>query len=89
MPQSYPVLTPEVDPRSQGVIARQFKQKKKFVTHKRTLDTGQTDVIVEIVIPTQPPPAGRRPAGSGGPEGAGAGGKLGFRKNVSKIPCSL
>ena len=32
----YPGSTPGVNPRSQGVIPRRFKQKKFFVTDKRT-----------------------------------------------------
>ena len=36
MPRSYPGSTLEVDPRSQGVIPRRFKQKKIFVTDGRT-----------------------------------------------------
>ena len=48
-----PGVSPGVDPRSQGVILRRFKQKKNFVTdgrtHARTSD-GQTDVTVEIVM---------------------------------------
>ena len=36
MPRKYPGSTPGVDPRSQGVIPRQFKQKKNFVTNGRT-----------------------------------------------------
>ena len=31
-----PGVNPGVDPRSQGVILRRFKQKKIFVTHGRT-----------------------------------------------------
>ena len=42
MPRSYPGSTPGVDHRSQGVIPRQFKRKKNFVTHARTY-TGWTD----------------------------------------------
>ena len=35
MPRGYPGSTPGVDPRSQGVIPRRFKQKKNFVTDAR------------------------------------------------------
>ena len=45
MPRSNPGSTPGIDPRSQGVIPRQFKR-KKFL---RWTD-GRTDVTVEIVI---------------------------------------
>ena len=38
MPRGYPGSTLWVDPRSQGVIPRRFKQKKNFVTYARTLD---------------------------------------------------
>ena len=41
MPRGYPGSTPGVDPRSQGVIPRRFKQKKIFVTDVRT--DGRTD----------------------------------------------
>ena len=36
MPHRYPGSTPGVDPRTQGMIPRQFKQKKNFVTYGRT-----------------------------------------------------
>ena len=36
MPRGYPGSTPGVDPRSQGVIPRRFKQKKIFVTDALT-----------------------------------------------------
>ena len=35
MPRGYSGLTPGVDPRSQGMIPRRFKQKKIFVTNGR------------------------------------------------------
>ena len=48
------------------------------------------------LFPTQPPPAGRRPAGAEAPEGGRGGGKLGFRKigfvhrhEMFKISCHL
>ena len=41
--------TAKIDPRSQGVIPRRFKRKKKFVTPQRRTD-GQKDVLVEIVM---------------------------------------
>ena len=41
MPRGYPGSTPGVDPRSQGVIPRRFKQNKIFVTYERT--DGRTD----------------------------------------------
>ena len=47
------VNPPRIDIRSQGVIPRQFKQKKKFCdTGTRDTGTpdGRTDVIVEIVM---------------------------------------
>ena len=57
MTRGYPGSTPGVDPRSQGVIPRQFKRKKIFVTDELTdertnelTETGRTDVTVEIVI---------------------------------------
>ena len=42
--------TQGIDPRSQGVIPRRFKQKKNFVTYARTHERtyGRTDVTVEI-----------------------------------------
>ncbi len=43
MPQGYPGSTPGVDPRSQGVIPRRFKQKKNFVTEGRRTHEGWTD----------------------------------------------
>ena len=42
MPRRYPGSTPGVDPRGQGVIPRQFKRKKIFVTDGRT-PNGWTD----------------------------------------------
>ena len=44
-PRSYPGSTPGIDPRSQGVIPRRFKEKKNFVTNKLTneLTHGWTD----------------------------------------------
>ena len=48
-----PGVNPGVDPGSQGVIPRRFKQKKIFVTDVRTdgrTYDGQTDVTAEIVI---------------------------------------
>ena len=55
VPRGYPGSTLGVDPRSQGVIPKRFKQKKIFVTDgrrtngRRTKD-GRTDVKVEIVV---------------------------------------
>ena len=42
MPRGYPGSTPGVDPRSQGVIPRQFKRKKIFVTEYERTD-GRTN----------------------------------------------
>ena len=59
MPRSYPGSTPGVDPRSQGVIPRRFKRKKKFVTeygvrtediwtHRRDGGNSGLDIHAEI-----------------------------------------